>query len=213
MEIKVVIGDITKIEADAIIVNLFEGQEHPGGATAAVDKALDGALSKLIAQGEIKGKSNEVSIIHSLGKIPARIVVVAGLGKQADFTADKIRKVMAQSCRLMRALNCSHIATIVHGAGAGGVGPGTAVQAIAEGCILGLYDFRKHITKEPEYKVIQKLTIVGFQEEQREDLERSCADGRILAEAANLARDMINEPANYMTPTDMSHVAAELASS
>ncbi len=57
MEIKVIAGDIAQIEADAIVVNLFEGVEQPSGATAAVDKALDGVISSLISRGEIKGKS------------------------------------------------------------------------------------------------------------------------------------------------------------
>jgi len=82
LEVKVITGEIISVEADAIVVNLFEGTKKPGGATGAVDKALDGAITKLIEQGEIKGKLNEISIIHSLGKIPARIVAVAGLGKQ-----------------------------------------------------------------------------------------------------------------------------------
>ena len=49
---------------------------------------LDGAITKLIEQGEIKGKLNEVSIVHSFGKIPARIVAVAGLGKQDELNLD-----------------------------------------------------------------------------------------------------------------------------
>ena len=56
MEVKVVSGDISNFEIDSIIVNLFEGVEHPGGATGAVDRALEGIISRLIAEGEIKGK-------------------------------------------------------------------------------------------------------------------------------------------------------------
>ena len=44
LEIKVITGDIAQIEADAIVVNLFEDTTQPGGATAAVDKALGGPL-------------------------------------------------------------------------------------------------------------------------------------------------------------------------
>ena len=62
MEIKVVSGDIARIEAGAIIVNFFKGMEHPEGDTAIIDRALDGAISQLISQGEIKGKPNEVTI-------------------------------------------------------------------------------------------------------------------------------------------------------
>ena len=211
MEIKVIAGDITGIEADAIVVNLFEGVERPGGATGAVDKALDETITKLIEQGEIKGKLNEVSIIHSLGKVPARIVAVAGLGKQSEFTLDKIRGVAAELCRSLRKLNCRRIATIVHGAGVGGIEPGVASQAIVEGSLLGLYRFRKHITKEPENQDVEELLIVEREAAKLQALEQGCEKGKVLAEATNLARDLINEPANYMTPSDMAKMAEELA--
>ncbi|MYK26387.1 MAG: leucyl aminopeptidase, partial [Dehalococcoidia bacterium] len=59
MEISVVQGDISKAEADVVVVNLFEGVTSPGGATGAVDRALDGAISKLIELGDIRGKAGE----------------------------------------------------------------------------------------------------------------------------------------------------------
>ena len=81
MEVKVVSGDITKIKVGAAIVNLFEGVQHSGGATGVVDQALGGAITRLIAEGEIKGKLNEITLIHTLGKMEAERVVVLGLGK------------------------------------------------------------------------------------------------------------------------------------
>ena len=54
MEIKVVVGDIAQIECDAIVVNLFEGAEQPGGATAVVDKALDGVIRSLSAEVRLR---------------------------------------------------------------------------------------------------------------------------------------------------------------
>ena len=79
MEIKVIVGDITKIKTGAIIVNFFEGMKRPAGDIATIDKALDGAISQLISQGEIKGKLNEITFIHSLSKLPAARVVIAGI--------------------------------------------------------------------------------------------------------------------------------------
>lgn len=211
MEIKVVIDDITGIEVDAIVVNLFEGVEHPGGATGVVDKALDGAITKLIEQGEVKGKLNQVSIVHSLGKVPARIVAVVGLGKQSELTLDKVRGVAAEFCRSLRKLNCRRIATIVHGAGAGGIEPGVASQAIVEGSLLGLYTFRKHITKEPDYCDVEELLVVERDATKLQALEEGCKKGKVIAEATTLARDLINEPSNCMTPSDMAKIAGELA--
>jgi leucyl aminopeptidase len=209
LEIKVTVGDIAQIESDAIVVNLFEGVEQPGGATAAVDKALNGAISSLISRGEIKGKFGEVSIVHTFGKLPARIVAIAGLGKRQDFDVDKIRGVAGEFCRALRKLNCHKVATILHGAGIGGVEPETSAKAIAEGALLGLYSFTKY--KEPEYEDIQEILIIVREKGKVPILESAIDKGKVVAEAANLARDMVNEPANYMTPSQMAEVAKEIA--
>jgi leucyl aminopeptidase len=209
LEIKVIAGDIAQIEADAIVVNLFEGVEQPGGATAAVDKALDGAISSLISRGEIKGKFGEVSIVHTFGKLPAGIAAIAGLGKRQDFNVDKIRGVAGEFCRSLRKLNCHKIATILHGAGVGDIELEASAQAIAEGALLGLYTFSKY--KKPEYEDIEEMLIVVREEDKIPILEPAIQKGKAMAEAANLARDMVNEPANYMTPTRMAEAAKQIA--
>ena len=211
MEIKVIAGNIAEIKADAIIVNHFEGLEHLEGVTASLDKTLGGAISQLMAQGEIKGKLNEITIVHSLGKLPAARVVVTGLGKQPALSQDKVRGAVAETCRLLRQKGVASMATIAHGAGIGGITPEAAAQAVTEGALLGTYSFRRHITKEAEYGEIKQLTVVEADETRLPALEQGCYKGRILAGATNLARDMVNEPANYMTPTHMADTAARLA--
>jgi len=210
VDIKVIVGDIAQIEADAIVVNIFEGVEKPGGATAAVDRALDGAISSLISHGEIKGKFGEVSIVHTFGKLPARIVAVAGLGRREDFNADKIRGVTGEFCRSLRKLNCHRITTILHGAGMGGIELETSAQAITEGALLGLYSFSKY--KKPEYQNVEEIMIAVTEKESVPILESAIAKGKVVAEATNLARDMVNEPASYMTPSRMAEVAEDIAS-
>ena len=210
MEIKVRVGDIAQIEADAIVVNLFEGVDQPGSATAAVDKALDGAIGSLISRGEIKGKFGEVSIVHTLGKLPARKVAIAGLGKRQDFNVDKIRGVAGEFCRALRKVNCRKIATILHGAGIGGMELEASAEAITEGAVLGLYGFAKY--KKPEYEDIAEMQIVVREEEKVPILELAIGKGKLVADVTNLARDMGNEPANYMTPSRMAEAAKELAS-
>ncbi|MCH8331159.1 MAG: leucyl aminopeptidase, partial [Bacteroidetes bacterium] len=77
MEIRVEQGDIAQDPADAIVVNLFDGVRKPGGGTGAVDSALGGAISRVIRDGDCRGKENEFTLIHSLGKIPSPRVLVA----------------------------------------------------------------------------------------------------------------------------------------
>ena len=211
MEIKATIDDITKVKADAIVLNFFEEMPHLEGELATVDKALDGAISELISQGEIEGKLHEITIIHSLGKLPAARVVIAGLGKQSELSLDKVRGVVAETCRFLRQKDIESVATIAQGAGVAGISVETAAQAVTEGALLGVYSFRRYMTKEAKYGELKQLTIVDADETKLPSLERGCNLGRILAEATNLARDMVNEPANYMTPSQMAETARQLS--
>ncbi|TET67064.1 MAG: leucyl aminopeptidase [Dehalococcoidia bacterium] len=213
MEIKIIIGDITKIKADAIMVNFFEGIASLSSDIAAVDKALGGAIAQLIKQGEIKGKLNEITLVHSLGKLPTARVVVVGLGKQAELSTNKIRGAVAETCRWLRQKSVATIATTAQGAGIKGISFEDAAQAVAEGALLGLYSFRKHITREEDkLGEIKQFLIIGS-DEAKPHLEEGSDKGRVLAEATNLARDMVNEPANHMTPSHMAKIAMKLAKS
>jgi len=211
MKIEVIAGDITEVEADAIIMSFFEGMERPDGDLAVIDKALDGAVSQLIGQGEIKGKLNEITIIHSLGKLPAARVVVVGLGKKEELSQDRVRLAVGETCRLLQQKGIGNVATVALGVGVAGITLEGSAQAVTEGALLGVYSFRRHITKQSEYGELKRLTIVEADETELPVLERGSYKGRVLAEATKLARDMVNEPANYMTPPHMAETAASLA--
>jgi leucyl aminopeptidase len=213
VEVKASAGDITAASVDAVIVNLFEGVERPEGATGAVDKLLDGMIERLISGGEIKGKLNEATLIHTMGKMPAERVVVVGLGKREKFNYDSIRSVSAAACRTAKKVGARRVATIVHGAGAGGLDLEKGAQALTEGAVLGTYAFRKHMTKDPEDggAEIEELTLLERDASRIPAVEKGIVRGRVLAEATNLARDMVNEPGNCMTPVDMADMARSVA--
>jgi leucyl aminopeptidase len=211
LEFKFVVGNIVELKVGAIIVNRFEGTDGLEGDIAGVDRALGGTISELVSQGEIKGKLNEITVIHSLGKLAAVRVVVTGLGKKADLTRAKLCGAVAETCRFLRQKGVSTIATVPQGVGVNAISAAASAQAIAEGALLGLYTFRRHMTREADFGEVKDITIVGSSRAELKELEAGGREGKILAEATNLARDMVNEPANFMTPTVMAAEAKKLA--
>jgi leucyl aminopeptidase len=209
MEINAATGDILKIKADAILVNHYEGSKCPEGDAATADKVLGGAIAQLIKQGDIKGKLNEITLIHSLGKLPATRIAVVGLGKKKELNTNKIRVATGEACRYLRGKGAATLASGVLGSGTNNIKAEDAVQAMTEGALLGLYTFRRYITKkENNFREITNLIIIG---KEKRVLEKAIEKGKIMAEAANWARDMVNEPANLMTPTAMAGAARRLA--
>jgi leucyl aminopeptidase len=212
MEIQVVAGGIQSTEDELIIVNLFDGVEKPGGATGAVDQALGGAIREMIADGDFRGKRGEVAVLYPRGAIPASRVLVVGLGPEDQFVLQTVREAAATAARKARDLGVGSFSSIVHGAGAGGFALEEAAQAVVEGTILGLYRYQELKNKAPDRSDPERLTLVQFDESKVAAVEAGARVGRIVAEAACLARDLINRPANYATPSDLAELALEIAS-
>lgn len=200
--------------ADAVIVNMFEGVSAPGGATGAVDTALgsadgvpgSGAISRLIALGDFKGRLNEVAVVYTHGLIPAPRVIVVGLGKAKDFDLDRARQASGTAARKARDLGCKTVASIAHGAGIGGLAPRDAAQATIEGAILGTYQHTEQKSK-PDTKAIERFTLLTASAEQLADLQAGVRDGEIIADAQNLARTLINRPPNVTNPATFAALA------
>ena len=211
MQIKVESGDITQQPTRAIIINLLEGLSQPVGAAAAVDRSLDGAISRLIADGDLRGKYNDLTLVHTTGKIPASQVLVIGLGKQEELTLDRVRDVAANAARYLRRQRCRSAATVTHGEGVAGLEAEACAQAIAEGTLMGLYTFRRHKKRDEDETDLEELTLVEEDASKLEALRRGVELGIVLAEAANFCRDLANEPSNVLTPSEMAERARAMA--
>ena len=220
MDIRVVVGDVTKFRGDAVVVNLFEGVKAPVGATATVDAALGGTIRKLIQVGELTGKWGEQTLVHALGKLPVDRVLVMGLGKPEDFTLDRVRIVSAEAVKHLRKIGARQVGTIVHGVGtregahtgARGFNAAQATQALAEGALLGLYRFTRYKRDNDDAKKeIETFTIVGQDRQKLRAMTEAVRRGRVLAEATNTARDLVNEPGNTLTPTELGRRAREVS--
>jgi leucyl aminopeptidase len=211
MDVKVELGSIQKTSADVIIVNLFEGVEVLAGATSAVDKVLNGVITDIVRSGDFRGKLNELSVLYSRGALSAPRVIIVGLGKVVDFNVDRVRQAAAWSARKARDLGCKSIATVAHGAGTGQIDAATAAQAVVEGTLLGLYEWREHRNAPRERGPLETLTLVEFEESKIAAIEAGAQAGEGITAGVNRARDLINEPPNYLLPENLAAAAVKMA--
>ncbi|MGD9895314.1 MAG: leucyl aminopeptidase [Dehalococcoidia bacterium] len=208
--VRVESGNLAAVEADAVVVNLFEAVTAPGGGTGALDQALGGQISALIDDGAIKGKRGEITTLFTFGRTPAKRVLIVGLGKQKDFDLDTVRSLAANVARALRKAGAKRAATIVHGAGIAGLDPEACAQAIAEGTVMGLYRFTKYKKSDGEQDP-DEVVLVEHDPSKIDALQRGVSRGLILAEAVNFCRDMANEPSNQFTPSEMAARARQAA--
>src|SRR5208282_3171870 len=74
-----------------------------------------------------------------------------------------------------------------------------AAQAAVEGLIVADFETDKYRTEKKEREILS-VSLAGFDAGLGANLTAAIEHGRIIAESLNFARDLINEPSNYLTP-------------
>ena len=179
-------------KAGAVVVLLAE-EEALTGAAATLNETSGGAIARAMEVAAFKGQKGKTVLLFSPVEGLTRLLVV-GLGKRADLTTLTVEEAGGA---IVAALSQETGATIL----ADGLSPSEAAH-LGLGAVLRAYRFDLYRTKEkPEDK--PKLTGIIVQAEDHAKAKAAFAPLRAVAEGIYLARDLVTEPPNVLTPTEM----------
>jgi leucyl aminopeptidase len=199
---------LTEVRTDALIVGRHAGESKLSPGLAALDKQLGGLLSKVMTAEKFEGKPGQIAHVHTDGRLPATRVLVAGLGS-GKGDAEAVRRAASAASRRARDLGAKSAAGYL---AAEGVSPRMRAQATVEGSMLGTYRFDKYL-KEKSPKSLDAFAVVEPERRSQGAAEDGMRAGGIWAAATCLARDLVNEPANVVTPAYLAKRAQEIARS
>ncbi|HIB52380.1 MAG TPA: hypothetical protein EYO48_04465, partial [Candidatus Marinimicrobia bacterium] len=186
---------LDSIKADAISIGIFkDGSMSSRGK--AVDNMLNGQISSAYKRGDIKGKHSETTIFYAENGP----VIVIGLGKADNFETECIRKIGGTLAKKAISKKYAHVACENFG-GKASVPFG---RALAEGLVLGSYQFNDYMTKKKdELFELKKVTVSGGS---RDGLDK----GSIIGNGVCFARNLGNHPGNVTTPTRLANEAKKI---
>ncbi len=174
---------------------------------------LRSAVEALAAAEKFSGRRGRTLLLHSAGRWAPRRVVVAGLGRRADHSMDAIRQAAAAAAGRAAESSAKEVAFVLPPApGSGDLPAADRCRAVAEGVTLGRYRMRKYLTGEErsEGAGLREARLLVPRSDEAE-ARRGTRLGGALCAAANLARDLVNEPAIALTPKLMAAYAEGLA--
>ncbi|MBX5476041.1 MAG: leucyl aminopeptidase [Clostridia bacterium] len=176
--------------ADALVVGGFAGGELTDAARAC-DERLGGALEEAYAAG-FDGQPGATRVFFTAGRMPARHVVLAGLGPREETGTEDVRRAAAAAMRAAEAAGARVVRVEVFQVDLPGH---VTAQAMTEAIGMALYRFDHHRAAAAGPRV----ETVGIHGEGT-GLAAGVRRGRTLAEAVALARDLANEPGNVLPP-------------
>jgi leucyl aminopeptidase len=207
MEVRADSGKFYEVEADALVVTVYEGEQADGGALKEIDERAGGSVSELLGSDEMRGKQGDMVYIHNPGQIRARRLLLVGAGKREDFSFDTVRKVSGTAARFLRGKGARSMAILRRSQ----LDLERAAQAAVEGALIGLFEPDMYKTEHKEERRIEELVLVAATPVSDKGLERGVECGRIIGEAVNLARELSNEPSSTLTPSELAERARETA--
>lgn len=211
MQFRISREPLTELTADGIIIFYFKNQRKLTGSAAEADRLLEHQISRLVAEGEVRGELAEVTILHTWGKLAAKRVIILGLGESEKLNMDRIRKAIAVAARKADSIGIKELAIGVTSDLRVNGNEVDLIQAFVEAVCIGLYRFAGYQKERAVYpKHLQALTIVVGEHISEEAAAVGLERGEVLSHAVNMARDWINEPANKFHPSRFAEVAVEV---
>jgi leucyl aminopeptidase len=172
------------------------------------EEALPAALTALVEDGDWSGKFKRLLLLYPRGALPARRLLLVGLGQRGSFSASRLREVAAAVAQRARELKVERYSFDLPTPESLALADGA--QALVEGSMLSLYRFDQYKTTlgSDDQHAIAELTIVSSIEDPA--VERGATIGAVIARGVALARDLANGPGNDITPTKLGEEAQAL---
>ena len=197
---------------DVLVIGGYEGENALPKTHQALDDALGGQLRELRETGEFSGKNQQAVLIHARGVLPAKRILLLGLGKKVEVTLDRVRQAMGTAFKKVRQIGAESFSAPLLATDTVKAPASDIAQAMVEGAVLGGYQFTHYqAANEEPSKEIRAMTLLASRANQVSGMKTGARRGEASANATWFARDLCNHPANVMTPSRVAQEAQTIA--
>jgi leucyl aminopeptidase len=207
MQISIEAKPYATLETDALVSYVFEEADPVQGRISEIDQTVNGLLRNLAKSGELTGKTLEMTLIHAPAGLKAARLLLVGAGKREQFNSATLRKIAGAALRYLKARSVKQLAFLVRENNA----TEEFAQTVAEGALAANFESDKYKTERKNDKSVDTVVLTGYSDADRAAAEKGLSRGRVIADAQNWARDLINEPSNKLTPKILAEKAEAMA--
>ncbi|WP_055665278.1 leucyl aminopeptidase [Desnuesiella massiliensis] len=183
------------IEADVLVYPIFMED-----ALDNLSQDLKTVFEGLKSKERFKAELGQVYLFSERLQGEIKDIIFVGLGKKEELSAEKIRIALANVLKKGKELGIESIA--VQAISSDKLCFKRTVKAMVEGMALANYKFDKYKTDRKEGK-LKEIYILNVVEEKVEKAEKAIKEAEALVEATLCARNLVNEPANVITPKEL----------
>jgi leucyl aminopeptidase len=190
-----------------LVVGATENGLLPGAL--ALDKRVTGALERALETSRFKGKPGQMVELLAPSGMQASRIIVAGLGKGEKFDGQSAERLAAGVVGRLLTSGEKEITFAVDLPKGAKTKSAQLATHLALGAQLRGYSFHKYRTKQLDEHQ-PTITTVTIGTDDASGAKKAWGRQRAVADGVYLARDLVNEPPNVMSPQEFAARAREL---
>ena len=207
MRYETVAGSIAEVTADCVVVPVWK-DGRLGDNGQALDAALGGALSAVVASGDYSWEgSDDKHLLHSPAGCEAGRVLLVAAGERENFGRKEAAKFLSEALKAVLAGNVPHAHFALADFAVNDIDINWLAARLGQEAETAAY---RYVTTKDDKKrkaVLENLSVP----ETSENLEQAMRRGEAIGQGVNRARQLGNLPANVCTPAYLADHARELA--
>lgn len=201
MRIKFQPGPYSQLACDLLAFPVFEDQTT---ALKTLDQTTRGLVGSVLASGEFKAELHRTCLLHQPAGLKARRLLLIGGGrKKADFTPSRLRELAGVGIRKSRQAHSRTVAFYIPS----GLPLTQAFQVAAEGGLYANHEPDAYKTRDRKTQDVEALLLLSEARAAGSVADQAIGRGTITGNATNLARSLVNEPGNLLTPSRLAERA------
>ena len=211
MELELRTESVEKTTLPALAVFAFKDDPPRSGTAAFLPSQTQELLGQLKSSGELTGKTFECLLLHRPQGLASERLLVVGAGKEEKFSGALERQLAGAATRFLRSRGVHEFGWVLGQT----EGDAPSAQSAAEGALLADFDvesYRTDTDKEPK-RTISRVVLFAREGIDKKAVQEQITRGRVIGEARNWARQLVNEPSNNLTPTILAQKAEAMATS
>jgi leucyl aminopeptidase len=183
--------------SDMLAYPVFEDETITSAPLAQLDTLTRSAVRSVIESGEFKSELYQTCRIHSPAGLKARNLLLVGAGKKSCFEPHTLREIAGVAVRAARSYNSKSVAFLCRGDHAVELSACLA----AEGALYANYEADFYKTRNREQRDVERFHVLFDSRVNRKEALEGIRRGTIVGNATNIARTLVNEPGNVLTPS------------
>lgn len=196
-----------EVACDLLAYPVFEDEPKKSTSLERLNKTTRGAVQALLASGEFKPELHKTCRIYRPAGLKARCLLLVGAGKKAQFEPAIFREVVGAAVRHARSAAGHTVAFICRG----DLPASMEARLAAEGAHYANYESDIYKTRDKEQRDVKVFRLHFDYTVNPKDIREGIRRGTIVGDATNFTRNLVNEPANILTPARMADQAMAMA--